>query len=865
MSGIFSRVILAVAILAGAACPAAEDCTDYGRYLHWVGSHPASVDAFDVAIRGNYAFLSRSGLSVVDISDPANPVDVATLPVAGYPQYLEIEGDLLYMTLYTGGLAIFDVGIPAAPVLLSSFPFTGQAVDVAVDHGIALVTRYRASTVVLDVSDPRAPVVLSEISSVARTMGVGFAGTLAAICDETGKVAFWNLEVPSAPSPLGVASANNREVFDVLVDGGFAYVAAGTAGLVTIDATLPLAPVITNRFDTPTMSCSIEKDDGVLFVADGSGGSSAYVCGIFTFGLANPRIPEMLGHRAVMDNAAQIAAGGGKVCVTSRHGPGMLVFDATSPRTEPRQVGPVFSPWSYMSVTVNGGRAWVARSGNGPKYILNTSDPAHPFVEYEFPSQFGYSTIWVDTVLRDDLAFIAESDLNPTGTDTYVAIYRYAGTGAPIRISRTAVGSGIRSIATSGDMLVALTDQRLFVLDIADPAAPVIRGSLVLDDWSWELALVGNAALVSSGRNMLVIDVSDPTAPVERSRLALGAGASQIVPRGNTAILCLDFDGIRFVDLSDPAAPRIFGSFDPVMRTTRVACVGDVLYTYCQGGGGALYDLSIVAYDIADPNAPRMLGSIGEYGLSGMAIEDGHIFYCQETGSRSEFVVAPLQCEDPKPVVITVDIKPGSRDNPVNCRGGGQGVVPVAILTTATFDAATVDHTTVRFGPAGAAEAHTNRRGPIRHVEDVDGDGDRDLVLHFRQGETGIRCGDVEATVTGLTFDGQMLVGTDVIRTKGSGGEAPASGPSLAVAPNPFNPQTTVSFRIARPGHVRAAVHDIQGRLVATLADQVFEAGEHAVIWPGCDDSGRPASSGVYFFRVETVDGTQSVRAMLLK
>jgi hypothetical protein len=109
---------------------------------------------------------------------------------------------------------------------------------------------------------------------------------------------------------------------------------------------------------------------------------------------------------------------------------------------------------------------------------------------------------------------------------------------------------------------------------------------------------------------------------------------------------------------------------------------------------------------------------------------------------------------------VAIDIRPSS----INCRNGN-GVIPVAILTTEDFDATTVDHTTVRFGPSGAAETHDNKQGVTRHEGDEDGDGDRDLVLHFRRGETGIQCGDGEATLTGETFDGVRIIGSDDFRT----------------------------------------------------------------------------------------------------
>ena len=99
---------------------------------------------------------------------------------------------------------------------------------------------------------------------------------------------------------------------------------------------------------------------------------------------------------------------------------------------------------------------------------------------------------------------------------------------------------------------------------------------------------------------------------------------------------------------------------------------------------------------------------------------------------------------------------PGSDPNSINTKN--RGVNPVAVLTTNDFDATTVDVSTVAFGPAGAAPAHNG------HIEDVDTDGDNDLILHFRTQDTGIAVGDTEACLTGQTLDGVEIEGCDAVR-----------------------------------------------------------------------------------------------------
>ena len=66
------------------------------------------------------------------------------------------------------------------------------------------------------------------------------------------------------------------------------------------------------------------------------------------------------------------------------------------------------------------------------------------------------------------------------------------------------------------------------------------------------------------------------------------------------------------------------------------------------------------------------------------------------------------------------------------------------------------------FGPSGAVNGQRSIG-----IEDVDGDGDLDLVLHFLTQETGIACGDTEASLSGTTFDGSAIQGSDSIKTVG--------------------------------------------------------------------------------------------------
>lgn len=125
--------------------------------------------------------------------------------------------------------------------------------------------------------------------------------------------------------------------------------------------------------------------------------------------------------------------------------------------------------------------------------------------------------------------------------------------------------------------------------------------------------------------------------------------------------------------------------------------------------------------------------------------------------ARCDMGAFELAAVTPPVLAVNVDIKPGSTTNPINLQS--RGVIPVAILSTATFDAATIDPASVTFGPSQATSTQNS-------LEDVNGDGRLDLVLHFRTQQTGIQPGDTQACLTGETTSGVPIQGCDTIHTR---------------------------------------------------------------------------------------------------
>jgi hypothetical protein len=81
--------------------------------------------------------------------------------------------------------------------------------------------------------------------------------------------------------------------------------------------------------------------------------------------------------------------------------------------------------------------------------------------------------------------------------------------------------------------------------------------------------------------------------------------------------------------------------------------------------------------------------------------------------------------------------------------------------------------------------------------------------------------------------------------------------------PNPFNPETIISFSLDKPALVTLTIFNLLGQQVAILVDAPIASGRHEVRWDSRSSAGAPAASGIYFYRL-TVDGAAITKKMAL-
>jgi hypothetical protein len=108
-------------------------------------------------------------------------------------------------------------------------------------------------------------------------------------------------------------------------------------------------------------------------------------------------------------------------------------------------------------------------------------------------------------------------------------------------------------------------------------------------------------------------------------------------------------------------------------------------------------------------------------------------------------------------------------------------------------------------------------------------------------------------------------VAIDPLTTPAPQGLPAASPLAVSLAPNPFNPRTTITVHVPTGGPVRVVARDAAGRRVATIHDAILDTGEHRIAWQGRDDAGRPLASGTYLLDVVAASQRAAIKAVLLR
>ncbi|HOE90671.1 MAG TPA: T9SS type A sorting domain-containing protein [Candidatus Cloacimonadota bacterium] len=86
-----------------------------------------------------------------------------------------------------------------------------------------------------------------------------------------------------------------------------------------------------------------------------------------------------------------------------------------------------------------------------------------------------------------------------------------------------------------------------------------------------------------------------------------------------------------------------------------------------------------------------------------------------------------------------------------------------------------------------------------------------------------------------------------------------------SIYPNPFNPNTTLSFSLAEKGDVNIKIFNVKGQLVKEINENALNKGMHNITWNGKDSHNLNCASGIYLFRLQVGKTVMMKKGMLVK
>jgi hypothetical protein len=562
-----------------------DSLLSYGNYLVAIsGARPNGV-GHDVVV------IDRTNInSLVKIAD----VDVPSFDA----NYGRIAGGLLYLTSAASrDVVVVDLSTPTAPAVLGRVTAPSNAGRSAVVKTTAFVADTASGLVEIDASNPATPTLVGAVATTGTAYDVNITAPYAYVANDIG-LAIVTISTPPQVEPSRIRmSAQGTNV----VVTGTARAVLGAAPLtvavhdVNLDTTASASVAADGSF-TVTVS-ALAGDVITIEATDGASRTSGVIpLGHVPFGSGVgfiPLTPAITGEasyraRTLATDGAHLIVGGYGESTSTR----LVIFDVTDPaapvykRTVALNNGPI------NNVAISGG--WAVIAANELILLDLNSQTSSPIY---LPDQGYYE---YDVLVRDGYAFTTTNN----GNDARIRIYEASSLPAARYIREQAMGiSGLTfsGLAALGSRyLIGISDDRpnnvghdVVVIDRSNAYNLVKVADLDIPNFNGYRGKVLGTTLYLAGTSggLAVVDLANPALPVLKT-IVPQADARGVDAIGATVAVANGSAGVTFLHLGDPHAPSILGTQSVGGSAWSVAFNGGNLYVANQQGLAVIQNIA---------------------------------------------------------------------------------------------------------------------------------------------------------------------------------------------------------------------------------------------------------------------------------
>ncbi|MFB3909713.1 MAG: FlgD immunoglobulin-like domain containing protein [Candidatus Eisenbacteria bacterium] len=617
------RTLVVLMIGAIVTVPSAGgECIDWAGHLQPLGAVDLS-SAREVAVAGDYAYVTGSRLQVVDISNQDAPVVVVSDAGVGVTKGIASAAGYLYVASDLLGFAVLSIANPAAPVVVGSFdpPSYGWGVSAS---GNFVYMSTSSSLQVIDVSNPAAPHLEGAVYIPGIVRGVVKWGSYVYAATNGGVQAI-SVSNPAAPHLEGSCPTTGE---------GFALCASGDRLWVSTSQTIdeisiasPAAPSMLGSYSPGCRTLGIASVEGqVWFVGGTLDGELGLDFGVLqVLDTTTPGSMRLQASIGLPHECIGLALRQPIAIVCSSTSPGLLhVIDGTNPTTPP-VLGS--APWyQEHEVVVEGALAYTGAPDPALE-IFSIADPSAPQL-------VGYRP------LEREISGLA---LYHAGGETYAcAAERYAGVQI-VRVTNPSSPQTVGAVDTPGSPREIVVDGSyayvadgsggLQIVDLTNPAAPQIVGHYSVPDRAYDVVVQGSYAYIADiTAGLLVVDVSDPSSPSLVGSLDPPGDFLGIDIDGSVVYLTSEMVGVHLIDVTNPAAPQLITTLPTMDHGVETRVHAGCAYFVST-------EIGLQVFDVGNPWSPVELGRLWMRGAE--AIAPGNDVVCV-AGANLQLV--PAQC-----------------------------------------------------------------------------------------------------------------------------------------------------------------------------------------------------------------------------
>lgn len=498
------------------------------------GSGAIGGGAVVVSRQGRWVVLGEGAtLSLIDLIDPATPVRLASIALPGRIEAVVMAGNWVYTANGGEGVHIIDMTDPARPAHRQTIDTPGHASDVFLDGTILYVADGVAGLRVIDISNPLLPSTLGHLATGGSVRALTKSGSLLYLADWFEGLIVVDATSPGAPVRLGSA-LDAGFGSDVVLQAGQVWIPTTEGRCLRVDVSTPSSPSVAGGFVTGAKVRQAAIDGSRLYLAAGSAGLMIHDVSVST----NPVSITTLSAA----DAGGLAVGDGLVLLADGAG-GLRVYDAATQGL----LSTVSAAARVVRAAFQGKVLFLATGETGLRiYALD-----HP----EFPELVGsVSAIGNarDVAVSGALAAVADEA-------GLLHLVNIATPSAPLVLGQwqAPAAAPLHHVRLVGSRALVAGFDRVWLLELANPVAPVVLGSAVMPTRIADIALADGVAAVAAGtEGVYFLDHAGGSLST-LGRYPTAGAARSIQVEGSIAWV-VDDDGTRItLDVSQPAMPVV--------------------------------------------------------------------------------------------------------------------------------------------------------------------------------------------------------------------------------------------------------------------------------------------------------------------